>query len=122
MQRSLPNPKVGDVWYAILESTAGREQSGFRPVIVVSNDEFNRLDNSLVYIVPVTTRNRSFDLHVPIEAGNGGLPRDCVAMCDQLRSVDTSRLKKHQGSLSAETLATIRHIISLIVADESSAY
>ena len=49
------------------------------PAAVVSNDWFTRLDNSLVYVVPLTSRNRGLNLHVEIAAGNGGVPRDCVA-------------------------------------------
>lgn len=115
MPKSTPSPRYGDVWYATLGPAAGREQAGFRPVVVVSNNAFNRLENSLVYVVPVTSRNRGYDFHVEIEAGNGGLPRDCVAMCDQLRSVDISRLKKHQGVLEAATLDNIRRIIEMIL-------
>lgn len=122
MQRSPLNPMAGEVWYATLDPTAGREQAGFRPVIVVSNDSFNRLENSLIYIVPVTSRSRGYELHVPILAGNGGLPRDCVAMCDQMRSVDMSRLKKRQGALDSDTLATVRYIVSMILIDDRETY
>lgn len=118
MPKSPNSPSAGDVWYATLDPVSGREQAGFRPVLVVSNDWFNRLDNSLVYIVAFTSRNRGITYQVEVEAGNGNLPRDCVAMCDQLRSIDTNRLKKHQGMIEAETLARIRQIISMIFADD----
>ena len=112
------NPMAGDVWYASLDPTQGREQAGFRPVIVVSNDWFNQLENSLVYVVPLTTRNRGLNLHVEISAGEGGLPRDCVAMCDQMRSLDVSRLKNRQGKIDSDTLARVRQIIAMIFADD----
>lgn len=118
MQKSPPSPKVGEVWYATLDPGTGREQSGFRPVLVVSNDWFNQLENSLVYIVPLTRTNRGLAYHVEVQAGNGNLPKDCVIMCDQLRSVDVSRLKKHQGLIDPSTLGTVREIISMIFADD----
>lgn len=118
MPKSPPNPSVGEVWYATLDPIVGREQAGFRPVLVVSNDWFNQLENSLAYIVPLTTRNRGLAYQPEIRAGNGNLPKDCVVMCDQLRSVDVSRLKKHQGDIELSTLHNVREIISMIFADD----
>lgn len=118
MKKSLPDPKAGDVWYATLDPVSGRKQAGFRPVLVISNDWFNQLDNSLVYVVPFTSRNRGLAYHVEIDAGNGGLPKDCVAMCEQLRSIDIGRLKKHQGKIGAETLVRVRQIIDMIFEDD----
>lgn len=118
MPKSNPSPKIGEVWYATLDPTTGREQAGFRPVLVVSNDWFNQLENSLVFIVPFTSRNRGIAYHVPVEAGNGGLPKDCVIMCEQLRSVDVSRLRKHQGVIEDSTLERVHEIIGMIFKDD----
>lgn len=65
-------------------------------------------------IVPFTTRNQQLVHHPEILAGNGGIPKDCVAMCDQLRAVSVERLKKHQGVIDLETLEHIHHIINMI--------
>jgi mRNA-degrading endonuclease toxin of MazEF toxin-antitoxin module len=35
-------PKRGEIWMADLNPTAGREQQGLRPTLVVSQEEFNR--------------------------------------------------------------------------------
>lgn len=118
MPKSTPDPKIGEIWYATLDPTTGREQSGFRPVLIVSNDWFNRLDNSLVFIVPCTSRNRNLAYHVEVTAGNGGLPKDCVIMCEQLRAVDTARLKKRQGLIEQESLDHVHQIIAMIFKDD----
>lgn len=36
-------PSRGEIWFANLNPTAGREQQGARPVLVVSEKRFNRL-------------------------------------------------------------------------------
>lgn len=112
MLKSQLNLKEGEIWYADLGATIGREQSGFRPILIASNDWYNHLENSLVGIVPITRRNRGLVHHIEVNAGNGGLPKDCVIMCDQLRSIDVRRLKKRQGSIEPDTLVLVRTIIS----------
>ena len=45
--------KRGDIYLVDLEPTAGREQRGHRPVLVVSSESFNRLTQCPV-ILPIT--------------------------------------------------------------------
>ena len=40
---SVKAPARGEVWLVNLNPTVGREQQGARPVLVVSEKEFNRL-------------------------------------------------------------------------------
>lgn len=67
------NHRYGDVVWADLDPSSGHEQNKRRPVIVVSNDNYN-FYNNLVMTVPITS-NREYPLHVnvgtiPLE--NGG--------------------------------------------------
>jgi len=43
----------GDIYMVDLEPTQGREQRGYRPVLVVSPDDFNQA-TGLPVIVPIT--------------------------------------------------------------------
>lgn len=54
----------GDVVWADLDPTAGHEQNKRRPLIVVSNDEYNRYNN-LVMTVPITS-NHEYPLHINV--------------------------------------------------------
>ena len=45
-------PSRGEIWFVNLNPTAGREQQGIRPVLVVSEKEFNRL--GLCVVCPIT--------------------------------------------------------------------
>ena len=45
--------KRGDVYRVDLEPTQGREQRGYRPVVVVSPDDFNKV-TGLPVILPIT--------------------------------------------------------------------
>lgn len=54
----------GDVVWADLDPAAGHEQNKRRPLIVVSNDEYNRYNN-LVMTVPITS-NHEYPLHINV--------------------------------------------------------
>ena len=46
--------KRGDIYLVTLDPTEGREQQGYRPVVVVSPESFNQATN-LPVILPITT-------------------------------------------------------------------
>ena len=45
-------PSRGEIWIVNLNPATGREQQGLRPVLIVSEKEFNRL--GLCVICPIT--------------------------------------------------------------------
>ncbi len=111
----------GDVYFANLDPVAGHEQSGRRPVLVLSVDGINRLP--LVVTVVVGTKGvnvaREFATNVRISPAESGLPVETVFMCYQLRSIDKSRLERtRSGHLSNDALARVEdavcHCLGLI--------
>ena len=91
-------PERGEVWLAALDPVSSGEQGGTRPVLVVSTNAFNAWPVGLVIVVPVTTRARGFDHHVPI--AGGGLDRPSFAMPEYVRSVAQRRL--HDAGLDVK--------------------
>jgi len=80
--------KRGDIYLVSLDPTAGHEQQGTRPVLVVSPDHFNELIQVPV-VVPITSggsfaRTRGFA--VPL--AGAGTRTTGVIRCDQMRSLD----------------------------------
>jgi mRNA interferase MazF len=97
----------GEVYQADLSPTQGSEQSGTRPVIIVSRDALNAI-STVVIVVPVTGREnklRIYPSQLEIKARDGGLSKDSVALCEQLRAISKTRLKKRLGMLSNRTVA-----------------
>lgn len=90
----------GEVWWADLSPTKGSEQAGRRPVLIVQTDRANPSSPHTI-IVPFTTRIRHKRLpsHALIPAGEGGLTQDSVALCEQIRVLDHSRLLSKIGDL-----------------------
>ncbi|MCL2020564.1 MAG: type II toxin-antitoxin system PemK/MazF family toxin [Betaproteobacteria bacterium] len=80
--------KRGDIYLVDLEPTAGHEQRGHRPVLVVSPEAFNRLTQCPV-VLPITTGGdfaRRVGFAVPIR----GVKITGVVRCDQPRALDLS--------------------------------
>jgi mRNA interferase MazF len=92
----------GDVYEAVLDPTAGSEQRGRRPVVIVSRDAINQ-NCPVVIVVPVTGRENKaniFPSHAEIRAGDGGFRKDSVALCEQVRAISKTRLARNLGRLS----------------------
>ena len=97
--------KRGDVFWADLSPRSGSEQTGRRPVVVVSHDAFNTTPTwRSVIIVPLSTaaaQQRRGPTAVPLAAGTGGLARASVALCHQVTTLDRAKLTQRIGALSA---------------------
>lgn len=81
------------VWRANLDPTSGHEQSGFRPVLIISNEAFNRR-SGLVTVLPLTTARRPVQpWEVFVAADACGLPSDSIALPHQIRTIAAHRLQ-----------------------------
>ena len=76
--------KQGDIIKLNLSPTAGHEQSGYRPAVVVSND-FAISKTNVVYVAPITNAIRQFPLHVPLD---GRTKTTGEILCEQVKAVD----------------------------------
>lgn len=113
-----PSARAGDVWYAVLDPSRGREQGGYRPVVVVSADWFHQVSGGeLLLCVPLTTRDRQFATHVPIVPPEGGVRKPSWAMCEQARATSRERLRNHLGTIDRSILDRIRTIVFQLMTD-----
>ncbi|WAX11182.1 hypothetical protein CB473P2_00027 [Enterocloster phage CB473P2] len=90
----------GDVFYADLNPVIGSEQGGIRPVLILQNNIGNRFSPTII-VVPLTTKpKKCLPMHHVITKGNYEfLLADSIALVEQIRSIDRSRLKEWIGSL-----------------------
>ena len=100
----------GDIWLVSLDPTAGHEQQGTRPVLIVSPAPFNKLTGTPV-VLPITTggsfaRRRGF----AVSLEGAGTRTTGVIRCDQPRALD---LPARKGKL-LETVPG--HIINDVLA------
>ncbi len=105
--------KRGEVYDARLEPVEGSEQGGTRPVILVSRDVINAY-SPVVLTVPCTTYQsgkRVYPTQVLIQASDGGLTNDSIAMADQVRVLSKTRLLRLRGTLSQSAVAQLNQAL-----------
>ncbi len=78
--------KRGDVYLVSLDPIAGHEQSGSRPVVIVSPDEFN-LATKLPVILPITNGGE-FARRLGFAVTLAGTKTTGIVRCDQPRVID----------------------------------
>ena len=101
----------GEVYWADLVPRSGSEQTGRRPVILVSHDGFNTIPvwRSMI-VVPITTSTsqaKRGPTVVELPIGATGLSKTSVAVCHQVTTLDRSKLTRRLGSLSSEMLREV---------------
>ncbi|HXP92996.1 MAG TPA: type II toxin-antitoxin system PemK/MazF family toxin [Candidatus Binatia bacterium] len=104
----MDSPARSEVWIVSLDPTVGSEQRKTRPCVVVQRDAANRASPTTI-IVPLTdARGRTGDLLRPfVPGGEGGLSKDSLALCNQVRTVDRARLRARLGVLAQRHMSEI---------------
>jgi mRNA interferase MazF len=105
----------GDVYRAALNPVVGSEQSGTRPVVIVSRDAINATGVVFV-VVPITSRTNKkhiYQSHVELKIGEGGLTADSVALCEQVRACAQARLRDYVGHLSPARMSQINAALKI---------
>ena len=105
----------GDIWLVSLDPTAGHEQQGTRPVLIVSPAPFNKLTGTPV-VLPITTggsfaRRRGF----AVSLQGAGTRTTGVIRCDQPRPLDVgarngTRVETVPDQIMEEVLARLAPI------------
>lgn len=103
----------GDIYWVDLSPTQGSEIKKIRPCVLIGATPINKA-RSTVVVVPLSTSGKPRPpLVIPLQCDGKGV----VAVCDQIRSVDKSRLRKQVGELSTSDLASLddslRQVLSL---------
>ena len=107
----------GNIVIVVLTGATGSEQGKMRPVVVIQNDIGNRYSPTTI-VVPLTSKQKkkSMKTHVLIKkTKENGLSEDSVALCEQVRTIDKSRIKTKIGKIS--DLATMKNIYNGYVAN-----
>lgn len=82
-----------------LDPVLGSEVGKRRPAIVLQNELANR-SSPTVTVIPVSSKvSRVYPFQVRLSAGEGGLPRESKALCEQIRTVSRQRIGERLGRL-----------------------
>lgn len=110
----------GDIWMVAedpLRPPVGTELWSNRPAIIVSNNVTGN-HSGFVQIVYLTTsaRKRSGPTHIMVPApmtGRDQTRTEAMALCEQIHTVDVSRLRKPLGALSRNRMHEIDQALAL---------
>ena len=104
----------GDVVWASLDPTQGHEQSGKRPVLVLSQDIFNERSGTVIAIALTSQKPRA-GFPLTLELSDSKLPKPSWAKISQIRTLSTNRLGAKLGRASTpEMEQVIEGLIELI--------
>lgn len=108
-------PLRGDVFMANLDPSEGSEQGGTRPVVVVSRDALNQFSPAVVVasITDAANKKKIYPSHVKVSAGIGGLTMDSIVICEQVRAISKTRLKRMLGKFDTPTMTSIEAALKI---------
>ena len=87
------------IMQANFDPVAGSEQKGMRPVLIVSNEEFNQALSNITVLPLTSTRLNLYPAEVFIPKGIAGQPSDSIIMAHQIRTISKKRLTDLFGYL-----------------------
>lgn len=99
--------KRGDIWWADLNPTRGREQNGIRPIVVISCNALNR-NSGTVICVPLTSSEPKAGFPLTLEITSTDLPKRSWVKISQIRVLLIDRLTNRIGSIEPDELAQIQ--------------
>ena len=103
--------KRGEIYCADLVPRSGSEQTGRRPVILVSHDGFNQTSTwKSIIVVPISTsasQGKRGPTVVELPGGSTGLTKASFAVCHQVTTLDRAKLTRKIGTLPSEFLREV---------------
>ena len=105
----------GEIRWADFNPTKGREQSGLRPVLILSHDVFNDRSGTVI-AVALTSQPQKAGFPLTFELKSRDLPKQSWVKISQIRTLSVERIGKLIGRASIEELAQIIEGLNEIIA------
>jgi mRNA interferase MazF len=96
----------GEIRWADLNPVRGREQSGLRPVLVLSQDVFNDRSGTVI-AVALTSQPQRAGFPLTLELQTKRLPKKSWVKISQIRTLAVGRIGKVIGRASPEEIAQV---------------
>jgi mRNA interferase MazF len=96
----------GEIRWADLTPTRGREQAGQRPVLILSQDVFNDRSGTVI-AVALTSQPQRAGFPLTFELQSKGLPKKSWVKISQIRTLAVERISPRLGKVSPEDLAQV---------------
>jgi mRNA interferase MazF len=104
----------GEIRWADLDPTRGREQAGLRPVLVLSHDVFNARSGTVI-AVALTSQPQRAGFPLTLELSSPRLPKRSWVKISQIRTLSVERIGKRLAKVTPEELAQVVEGLNEIV-------
>ena len=104
-------PKKGDLVILTFDPSAGHEQQGRRPALIISNETFNK-HVGLAMVCPITNTDRNFPFHVRVNSKQ----LTGFIMTEQFKSIDYNiRKVKFVAKVDDDVLDNVLGILESVI-------
>ena len=98
----------GEIWYTNLNPIKGSEQSGIRPVVIISGNLMNKYLN-VVITCPLITKIKNYKGNVVLKPNSTNkLKATSEILVFHIRSISKGRFTKKIGDISPEELKLLK--------------
>jgi mRNA interferase MazF len=104
----------GDIVWANLDPVIGKEQAGFRPVLVISQDVFNERSGTVIALA-ITSQPPRAGFPLTFELASKKLPKKSWVKISQIRTLSVERIVNTIDRISPEELDEIIEGLNEIV-------
>ena len=108
----------GEIYHVDWSPGRGAEQAGVRPALIIQNAVGNQFSPiTIVAAITSQPRRRRYPFHVAFTSEESGLRLDGTVLCEQIQTIDQSRLGRMAGALPPRRMlevdAAIYHSLGL---------
>jgi mRNA interferase MazF len=106
----------GNIHWADLNPVIGSEQSGLRPVLVLSHNVFNERSGTVI-VAALTSRPQRAGFPFTLELSDSKLPKKSWVKMSQIRTLSVKRIRKKLARATEEELALVIDGLNEIIGD-----
>jgi mRNA interferase MazF len=105
-------PHVGEIWMTQFDLPFPHEPAALRPALIIApSTDIDHIHISSI-VIPFTSKIRKYEYWHPINPSiENGLLTTSHAQCDQLRSINKTRMRKKLGIIEIDDWQTIRELV-----------
>lgn len=96
----------GEIRWADLNPVRGKEQAGYRPVLIVSQDVFNERSGTVI-AVALTSQSQRAGFPLTLELHSKQLPKKSWVKISQVRTLAVERIGSRIGRATPEEMAQV---------------
>jgi mRNA interferase MazF len=96
----------GEIRWAELNLTVGREQRGLRPVLILSDNTFNQYSGTVI-AVAITSQKQKAGFPLTLKLDSKELPKEPWVKISQIRTLSTKRIGNRIASANEKEIIKV---------------